>query len=84
MCLDVPEEQNEEACDAGAVQDSDPDLQMEDSGSDEDGGDPGRWTTKEISILLDVYRNFKQQFDKPYAVKFRIWKKIKTVYRLKQ
>jgi len=52
-------------------------LAIEDSGSDEGGGDPGKWTTKEVSTLLDVYQNFKPQFDEPYAVKFRIWKKVK-------
>jgi hypothetical protein len=52
-------------------------LAIEDSGSDEGGGDPGKWTTKEVSTLLDVYQNFKPQFNEPYAVKFHIWKKVK-------
>ncbi|EFX81159.1 hypothetical protein DAPPUDRAFT_317890 [Daphnia pulex] len=73
--VDVSDEENEEIPEAGE-QDSDPNLVIEDSGSDEGGGDPGKWTTKEVSTLLDVYKNFKPQFDEPYAVKFRIWKKI--------
>ena len=55
---------------------SDQDLALEDSGSNE-GGDPGKWAKKEVSLLLDVYHNNKSQFDKLYAVKFCIWNKVK-------
>ena len=37
---------------------SDQDLALEDSGSNE-GGDPGKWAKKEVSLLLDVYHNNK-------------------------
>ncbi len=75
--VDVPDKENEGIPEAGE-QDSDPNLAIEDSGSDEGGGDPGKWTTKEVSKLLDVNQNFKPQFDEPYAVKLRIWKKLKN------
>ncbi|EFX62324.1 hypothetical protein DAPPUDRAFT_337108 [Daphnia pulex] len=70
----VSDEENEDISGAGE-QDSDPNLAIENSGSDESGGDPGKWTTKAVSTLLDVYQNFKPQFNEPYAVKFHIWKK---------
>jgi hypothetical protein len=74
--LDISDEIGEMSSENYLDKESDQDLALEDSGSDE-GGDPGKWTTKEVSLLLDVYHNFKSQFDEPYAVKFRIWNKVK-------
>jgi hypothetical protein len=74
--LDNSDEFGEMSSENYLDKESDQDLSLEDSGSDE-GGDPGKWTTKEVSLLLDVYHNFKSQFDEPYAVKFRIWNKVK-------
>jgi hypothetical protein len=80
--VDVSHEENEEIRENGE-QDSDPNLAIEDTGSDEGGGDPGKWTTKEVSNILDVYQNFKPQFNKPYAFKVRIWEKVKSNYFFK-
>ncbi len=60
--LDNSDEIDDMGIEKSLEKESDQDVALEDSGSDEGGGDPGKWTTKEVSLLLDVYHKYKSQF----------------------